>query len=144
MYLKCRHISLNRQHGSMLVMALFVVVVLAFLGLTLNKMVASSSNTIVYEVLGQRALNAAKTGIECQIAATIPIAGAASPYCMSPASLSFINIAGLENCRYSTSSSNKVIRDGVQIQTYYQFTSTGQCEVGEIVVSRTVYVDVML
>jgi MSHA biogenesis protein MshP len=133
-----------QQRGSMLVMALFVIVVLAFLGLSLNKMLASSADAIVHEVLGQRALNAAKAGIECQIAVNLPISAANAPYCSSPTNFSFNNIAGLENCHYTSSSNSKVIRDGILIQTYYQISSTGQCVVGDIVVSRTVYVDLML
>jgi MSHA biogenesis protein MshP len=133
-----------QQRGSMLVMALFVIVVLAFIGLSLNKMLASSADAIVHEVLGQRALNAAKAGIECQIAANLPISASTAPYCSSPINFSFNNIAGLENCQYTTSSNSKVIRDGTLIQTYYEISSTGQCVVGDIVVSRTVYVDLML
>lgn len=141
MFLKQRHTQRVKQNGSMLVVALFVMVVLAFLGLSLNKMLANSANAIVYEVLGQRALNAAKAGIECQLATNLPISTAVAPYCASPTNFSLSHIAGLENCHYSTSSNTKVIRDGALTQTYAQFISTGQCVVGDIVASRTVYVD---
>jgi len=137
--------SWKRQHGSMLVLALFVIVVLAFLGLTITKMLGSSNDNVIYEVLGQRALNAARAGIECQIAHNFPIAGATSscsePLASPPLTHVFDQVAGLENCQYSASTTNKTVIDGSKTLAYLQFSSTGQCTVGNIVVSRTVYID---
>ena len=127
----------------MLVIALFVIIVLGLLGLTLTQVLSASSQTVVYEVFGQRALNAARAGVEAQIALALPITGGAS--CSDPPSFTFSNIPGLENCQYDAKCEQKIIVDtgsGVTA-TYNQFTSTGQCRAGNIIVSRTVYVDAM-
>lgn len=134
------HPCYSQQRGSMLVIALFVIVVMAFLGLTIAQLLSSSNDKVIYEVLGQRAMNAARAGIECRVAETFPIAGATA-YCTSPDDKQFSNVPGLENCGYQTTATNKTVQDGSKIQTYYQFTSTGQCQVGKVVVSRTVYID---
>ena len=130
----------RQQRGSMLVIALFVIVVMAFLGLTLTQLLSSSNDKVIYEVLGQRAMNAARAGIECRIADTFPIAGAQA-YCTSAQDKQFNNVPGLENCGYHTTVTNKTVQDGSTTLSYYQFSSTGQCQVGNVVVSRTVYID---
>lgn len=128
-----------QQQGSMLVMALFVIVVLAYLGLTISRLLASGTDAVVHEVLGQRALNAARAGIECQLATTF----ASSP-CTNLPQFTFTNVRGLENCTYQANVAQKNVIDGSLTRTYAQFTSIGQCAVGNIVVSRTVYIDAML
>jgi MSHA biogenesis protein MshP len=136
--------SWQRQQGSMLVIALFVIVVLAYLGLTVTKLLSASTDNVIYEVLGQRALNAARTGVECRIATTFPIAGASNPYCGTGVIPDLNNVAGLENCQYTASVNEKTVTDGSKSLSYFQFSSTGQCAVGNIVVSRTVYIDAIL
>ncbi|MDP5029678.1 MAG: MSHA biogenesis protein MshP [Paraglaciecola sp.] len=145
MRLNVRYLHGQRgSRGSMLVLALFVIVVMAFLGVALTKLLSTASEAVSYEVLGQRALNAAKAGIECQLAVTFPLSDPQPAYCVSPASYSFGDVPGLENCAYNTSVVSKVVQDDLIIKNYYQFTSTGQCIVGKIVVSRTLYIDAML
>jgi len=129
----------SAQRGSMLVIALFVIIVLALLGLTMTRLLSSSSETIIYEVLGQRALNAARSGIECAVANEF---GAVCPHAVPRV---FSGVAGLENCSYNTPLPDRVaITDGAKNFTYLTFTSTGQCTAGKINVTRIVYVDVML
>lgn len=129
----------SAQRGSMLVIALFVIIVLALLGLTMTRLLSSSSETIVYEVLGQRALNAARSGIECAVANQF---GAVCPHTTPKV---FSGVPGLENCLYNAPLPNSVaITDGAKNFTYLTFTSTGQCTAGKINVTRVVYVDVML
>ena len=67
-----------KQRGSMLVISLFVIIVMALLGLTLSRLLSASSESIIYEVYGQRALNAARAGVEAQIALAFPISGTAT------------------------------------------------------------------
>ena len=47
--------SLTHQQGSMLVIALFVIIVLAMLGATMSKMVIASNVTLVTDLTGLRA-----------------------------------------------------------------------------------------
>ncbi|MGS2721188.1 pilus assembly PilX family protein [Paraglaciecola aestuariivivens] len=130
--------SLAKQQGSMLVIALFVIIVLGLLGITLTRLLAASSDSIIHEVLGQRAFNAAKSGIDCAVAAQF---GAG---CSQPTSFTFNGVPGLENCSYSVISNNTAVQDGAKNFTHWSFTSTGQCTAGKIMVSRTVYIDAKL
>ena len=123
------------QRGSMLVIALFVIIVFALLGLTMTRLLSSSSETIIHEVLGQRALNAAKAGVECAVAQEF---GAGCNY---PDFKEFNGIAGLENCSFQVTPVSKLIEDGVKQFTYWTFSSKGQCTAGKINVTRFVYVD---
>lgn len=130
----------SKQHGSMLVIALFVIIVFALLGLTMTRLLSSSSETIAYEVLGQRALNAARSGLECAVAAQLG-GGCATP----PANGVFSGVAGLENCSYTLDlPAAKDVNDGSESYNYFTFTSTGQCTAGDIRVTRTVYIDAIL
>ena len=143
MYLNSPSHFSRRSRGSMLVLAIFAIVVLAFLALTIGKLLSSSTDSVVHEVLGLRALNAARTGSECRLASLIP-ANSSSPYCGNPGYWQFNNIAGLENCQYTTRLVTKLVVDGGINHTYYQITSTGQCTAGNVVVSRTINVDAIL
>ena len=126
------------QQGSMLVIALFVIIVFALLGLTMTRLLSSTSETIIYEVLGQRAINAARSGIECAVAAEL------GEGCSNPADKDFSGVPGLENCSYTVVETQpKTITDGGTSFEYLTFTSTGQCTAGKINVTRFVYVDAM-
>lgn len=131
MYLKHK----QAQQGSMLVIALFVIIVLAMLGLTMTRLLSSSSETIIHEILGQRALNAARSGIDCAVASQFGTG------CSQPTNKNFTAVPGLENCFYTVVTQSKAIIDGAKTFTYWTFSSTGQCTAGNIIVSRTVYVD---
>jgi MSHA biogenesis protein MshP len=130
-----------KQQGSMLVMSLFVIVVLGLLGLTITRLLSASSETIIYEVLGQRALNAARAGIECKIAEKFPISGTSNIYCIEPNNKTFGDVPGLENCNYATALVDVTITDGLESFVLSKFSSTGQCSVGKVLVSRTLYID---
>lgn len=139
----------SSQQGSMLVIALFVIIVFALLGLTMTRLLSSSSETIVYEVLGQRALNAARAGIECAVANRFDALDAdeldkQDTSCAYPVYKEFSGVVGLENCEYRVAPATpKTITDGGKNFTYLAFTSRGQCRAGKINVTRYVYVDAM-
>lgn len=128
------------QRGSMLVIALFVIIVLGLLGLTMTRLLSSSSETIIHEVLGQRALNAARAGVNCAVARQL------GEGCLNPPinPFMFIGVPGLENCSYEYEiGTPKTIQDGSKTFTYWTFTSTGQCTVGNTNVTRNIYIDAM-
>jgi len=56
--------SLKKQQGSMLVVALFVIIVLGFLAYAMIQITDNSNRATVFEVYGTRALNAANSGAE--------------------------------------------------------------------------------
>ena len=130
-----------KQQGSMLVISLFVIIVMALLGLTLSRLLSSSSDAIIYEVYGQRALNAARAGVEEQIALAFPISGSAS---CAASTIDFTPVPGLESCEVSAQCTQLNVVDGSISRTFYKFTSTGTCSAGDIIATRTVSVDAML
>jgi MSHA biogenesis protein MshP len=139
-HLNCQQTP-SKQQGSMLVIALFVIIVMALLGLTLSRLLSSSSDAIIHEVYGQRALNAARAGVEEQIALAFPINGAPSCNSSSGPNMVFSAIPGLENCEVSAQCSELIVVDDAITLTYYKFISTGTCTAGDIITSRTVQVD---
>lgn len=136
-------INLHKQSGSSLVIAIFIIVVISMLGAALVKMIRSSSDSIVYEVLGTRAYNAAQIGLQWKLQQLFPLdnslqtCGTAltSPLPPNP---SFVTTAGLENCEIIFPITCTDIE--VLGTRYYTVTSTGQCEVAGVLTSRTLEV----
>jgi MSHA biogenesis protein MshP len=128
----------------MLVIALFVIIVLALLGLTLTKLLSTSSDAIIHEVYGKRALNAARTGVEQMISNAFPFAPDTPSCSVAPASPIDLNpnIKGLANCSYLAGCEVITVTDGATY-TYYRFESTGSCQVGNTLVSRNIKVDAL-
>ena len=62
----------KRQRGSMLVMTLFIIIILAFLGITMVNLLSSSNQSVVYEVLGARAKMAAQSGVQRLLSTAFP------------------------------------------------------------------------
>lgn len=61
----CRNTQTSfKQHGSMLIIAIFILVVLGLLGAAFSAMYQSSQTSVNYEVLGIRAQAAANAGTE--------------------------------------------------------------------------------
>lgn len=128
----------------MLIISLFVIVVLSLLGVTLMKTLGAASESVIYEIYGVRALNAAKAGIEANIARVFPVDGT-SPVCGSlNSAAAFSQLDGLKNCRYeSRCTQDNVVVNGMLTRTYYRFNSQGICDAGNMLVSRSVSVDAM-
>ena len=134
---------IQKQQGSMLFISVFVIVIMAMLGLTMTNLLATSAESVVYESLGLKAMNAAKSGLEVRISAAFPLASSSAVATCEGAvgdavakDLSTVN--GLEGCSYSTQCQTDTSSSLIQ---YYRFSSTGQCIVSDVVVSRTIAVD---
>lgn len=143
MYLKSAPIphttTMQKQRGSMLVIALFVIILLAVLSLAMLRMLAASADSVVSEVYGQRALNAARSGVERSIAAAFPITGTSN--CSASEAFTFTNTPGLLNCGYESRCSVVTVNDDGDEYQYYRFTAQGSCVAGDTVVSRNVSVE---
>jgi MSHA biogenesis protein MshP len=128
----------------MIVMALFAIIVLALLAGVLVNMISTSSNTVLYEVYGVRAKNAANAGIQELAIASFPL-GSAPQQCnqtiVSPTT--FSSIQGFENCEFSARCTSTDISFESENYRSFKFTSTGTCGFADVVVSRTVSVDAM-
>jgi MSHA biogenesis protein MshP len=122
------NIRQTKQQGSALILALFIIIVLTLLGGTLVKILSTSSETIAQEVIGTRALMAANSAMQAELAVLFPL-NAISTCPDEPASRqtspNFANIDGLYNCEAKTSCSLYHM-DANNIK-YYRLTSTGEC-----------------
>ncbi|MFT6267454.1 MAG: MSHA biogenesis protein MshP [Alphaproteobacteria bacterium] len=134
--------SANKQSGSMIVMALFVIVVIGLLAAALINIVSASSNSTLHQVYGLRANQAAKAGIEDLLSTSFPVDGSAvscNTTTVSPAS--FSNVRGLNECSYAATCVTQTISFGNVDRMYFKFSSTGSCQIDTNVVSRTLSVD---
>lgn len=131
-----------KQHGSMVVMSLFIIVVVGLLAAALIKVISTSSDTTISQVHGLRAKNAAQAGIQQLLQASFP-PGANPVACNSTTSSppSFSTISGFGDCQYSASCTTQTITFGGVDRLYYKYSATGSCEINTTVVARTVSVD---
>jgi MSHA biogenesis protein MshP len=128
----------------MIVMALFAIIVLALLAGVLVNMLSTSSNTVLYEVYGVRAKNAAQAGIQELAMSSFPLSSgpqACNQTITSPASFATIN--GFQACQFTARCSSSDINFNGEDFRLYRYSSTGTCGFDDIVVSRTVSVDAM-
>ncbi|UAB69900.1 hypothetical protein INR79_15480 [Vibrio sp. SCSIO 43132] len=65
--------SLNNQKGSVLIIAIFVIVVMGMLGLTLMRLEASNQDTLTREILGTQAWFLAHSGNEWGLTYMYPL-----------------------------------------------------------------------
>lgn len=131
------------HRGSALVIAIFVIIVMSLLGAALVKMMDSSQENLVFEVLGTRAYTAAQTGVQWQLAQLFPV-GLMSTSVNTCATVSqtppvISNIPGLEACVIvNPIICNDFLHEDVR---YYSITSVGQCQVDGEVTSRVIAVE---
>ena len=138
-YCAKQHSRFDKQRGSMLVIALFILIVLAILGVAMLKMLAASADSVVSEVYGQRALNAARSGVERAISGAFPLSGVSS--CPATYNITFTNTPGLLNCNYASACDVISVDDSGDVYQYFRFTAQGSCIAGDTVVSRNVSVE---
>lgn len=112
------------QRGSSLIIAVFIIVVMAVLATSLNKNIASSSSQVNYEVLGTRALLASEAGNEAMLTQLFPIDGSGA-ICPVGTQQRYLTTAGLNQCTVASTCSETTIEG----KTYYSIVSTGVCKV---------------
>lgn len=149
--------SQHKQHGSALIISLFIIVVMTLLVAALSKLLISSTESVSYEVLGTRAFFAAQSGVEYGLAQLFPLTTATDPsgsssYCAiatgqldgaAAEQIVPLNTAsGLQNCSFTLNckSARPTLVSGETI--YYQLVSTGTCGSGSLQTSRTVEIEV--
>lgn len=127
----------TKQQGSALMLSLFIIIVLTLLGTTLVRVLSTSSETIAQEVIGTRALMAANSAMQAELAVLFPLAtDAAIPHPIGTCNASKphdlqasgSDIPGLYHCSASTTCDNyyTTVPDPTVTQ-YYRLTSTGKC-----------------
>lgn len=126
----------NEQRGSALVLALFIIVVTTLLGTALVRMISANSETIVYEVVGTRAYQAAQAGAQRKLSEVFPLFPGGVECSQNSRYDEFSTVQGLNNC--VATDVDCIEGPTVDEITYYTITSTGQCNVAEIFTSRTI------
>lgn len=127
-----------RQQGSMLVMAIFAMIVMALLGLTLTRLIASSNQSVVYDVLGVRATQAADAGLRQLALSVTPLNGNAqqcSGSINSPSS--FSSVDGFKGCSYIARCETQPFTESSTGFYHYELKSTGTCALAEGVATIT-------
>jgi len=140
-------ISIKQQQGSMLVIALFIIVVMSLLAATLSRVLSSSADSVANEVYSAKAYYAAESGMDYgiyqilrnnQICADFPavtaISGAAN------VQFDISNETGLENCSVAITCQ----RIPVDNSSLFYLTSTGTCDGGKIITQHQVEAEVTL
>lgn len=144
----------NKQQGSALVIAIFIIVVMTLLGAALVRMIAASAESVAYEVIGTRAYATAQTGAQWAGREIFPLGVATANHCdgstvetsnttfVSPQTLNppatLSNNDGLKGCVISQLECADLKYDGV---AYFTITSTGQCTVAGIITTRTIIIE---
>lgn len=136
----------NKQQGSALMMAVFIMVVLMLLGITLTNILSTSSEAIAQEVIGTRALAASNSGMQGHIQKLFPLKGNTSQCNLTSYEYNFDGVVGLYQCKAFARCENYANHSGV---AYYRLTSTGECGSGSmetdskhiVISSRTVQVE---
>ena len=125
----------NKQAGSVLVIAIFIIVVMSILGSALVRMNSSNAETIAYEVIGTRAYQAAQSGAQFKLRDVFPLS-VESTCENNIEEYDFSTIEGLNSCEaVNVTCSEDTIVNGI---TYYTISSTGQCKVAGVLTSRKI------
>lgn len=140
-----RQFTSFKQQGSMLIIAIFILVVLGLLGAAFSAMFQSSQTSVNYEVLGIRAQAAANAGAEaglyrilrlsqsCSVMATgstTPTTSLAVTFDTTDAALSQCTVSVLCGQRAAISGSS---------YTFYVLSSSATCSAGNnISVTRSI------
>ena len=135
------YLNYQQQRGSALVIAVFVIVVMLAVAVGLSRLLISSSETVVYEVQGTRALFAAQSGLDIDLTQLFPLNGAAAAGCGAVATSRSFNAVSLQSCTVSISCTpfTNAAPDNI---TLFQLSSTAECTAGGFQTRRTVQIEV--
>lgn len=121
-------ISVKRtSQGFSIVMAMFILVVLALLAAAMLSIVGAGSDSVAREVLSARALMAAESGAQRKLNEIFPPGAAVNPAsCQSAPGTNYTDFSGLVGC-----SNFSVVVEcssvNVNAVNYFTLTSVGRC-----------------
>ncbi|PHR86440.1 MAG: hypothetical protein COA76_15335 [Moritella sp.] len=132
----------RQQQGSMLVIAVFIIVVISLLAASLSRILSSTADSVANEVYSAKAYFAADSGMEYGIYRVLKGTLACNTFPVSPSITPFVidGEAGLENCDVEIRC--QTITAGSNTQ--YYLISTGTCDGGKIVAEHKVEAEVKL
>lgn len=133
-------LPLQRQQGSMLIIALFIIIVLGFLAFAMINIGEDSNRSIVYEVNGARALNAANSGAERALADIF--APNVTGSCTTVNNNTYLlptQLPAFSGCNVTVQCDQfDVVQTGF---THYRIESSANCSAGDFVTQRAVAIE---
>ncbi len=117
----------KKERGFSIVMALFILVVLALLAAAMLSIMSAGADSVAREVISARALLAAESGAERKLSEIFPPGGAVNvAACQNSPGTTYGSFAGLTAC-----SNVSVVVDcsvvTVNGENYFTLTSEGRC-----------------
>jgi len=136
---------INKQRGSSLVIAVFIIVVMSLLIGSLSRQLLSSSENVSYEVLGTRAFLAAQSGMERGLQTLYNLDTAVQTSCASSLftkNFEQSSIDGLRQCQVQVNC-NAAASTLDPTVTHFYLESIGTCgDPASIQSSRTIQMEV--
>ncbi len=138
MFLKPLPTSRRAQRGSAIMIALFVIVIMALLAAAMGRFLVDSGEKNTVEVRGVRALMAAQSGLEIALYRLYPngswnasASGGSELRCVAtnppPTPITFPPDPGLINCQARLFCTTVVVSAAGTTQTGYRLRSEGRC-----------------
>lgn len=132
-----KYLTLKKtQQGSSLVIAIFIIVVMASLGATLLNMMTTNEEDYAYEVLGIRAYNAAQTGVQRKLQQIFPLNAVPNIAECVDVTFDLSTVDGLNQCSVNITCTT-IKHNSVN---YFTVSSVGQCQINGETTSRMVEV----
>lgn len=144
--------AFGRMRGSALMIALFVIVVMALLAAAMGRFLVDSGEKNTVEVRSVRALLAAQSGLEVALYRLFPKRTLAQPIppavCLASSPLSFAGNPGLTNCQAVVRCATVPVTYNGAVTNGYRLESVGTCGSSDLnsanpdfAVSRTLMVE---
>lgn len=122
----------NRQSGSALIIAIFVILFGSLILLAMARLATSSGTTLIYEVQGQRSYWLAKSTLELGFVQLFPLNQAAQSCAAVNTNVRHWNSNDWAGCQSWLTCDEESV-DGKQ---WYRLVSTAQCGDGDLLTSR--------
>lgn len=144
--------AFGRMRGSALMIALFVIVVMALLAAAMGRFLVDSGEKNTVEVRSVRALLIAQSGLEVALYRLFPKRTLAQPtppaVCLASSPLSFASNPGLTNCQAVVRCATVPVTYNGSVTNGYRLESVGTCGSSDLnsanpdfAVSRTLMVE---
>ena len=114
------------QRGSAIMIALFVIVIMALLAAAMGRFLVDSGEKNTVEVRGVRALMAAQSGLEIALYRLYPNNSWTAQPCAASATTTFA-LPGLVNCQATVTCTPLNVSAAGTTRTGYRFSSEGRC-----------------
>lgn len=130
----------RQQRGNSLILALFIIVLMSVLIVALARQLVNSSSAVSVEVQGNRAFNAAQSGLQLGLTQLFPLNGAAAVSCSLLSAQHQFSQPGLAGCSANLTC-QQVLNPDRADRPLYRLVSSGHCVAGDVITSRQVVME---